>query len=439
MQEFIEKSRSGCAFGAYYTALAIKNVLPIAHTGPGCIQQSKMFLGYKNGGQGPFTYPEPIIPCTNFTESDVVFGAVEKLKTTVRHALNNFKAELILIYAGCTPAIVGDDLDEAVGEFADAHIPVLAVETAGFKGSNIYGHHEVLKTLINKYVKPTNTINEKQVNVWGIIPFQDTFWDGTYDAIEKLLKSIGLEPNIIYGNRPGLENVRKIPSAKFNLTVSPWWDKEVVDLLETKFGTPSLVFPHIPVGVSDTTKFVRAVADFANLDKKLVESVINENEDRYWYYFNRATNWLFDSTICPKFFYTIGNSPLVTGITRYLVEELGLLPNRVYLTDDVPEKYQDALRAPLTDLEGGITAPVTFTSDGGLPQVKITKYTKEDITGYPAYVLGSYWDAPWAKDIGSPYLPISNPMGDKVVVTRSYFGYDGALTFFEDFHSVFEV
>jgi len=438
MSEFLEKQRSACAFGSFYTALAIKDVLPLAHTGPGCAHEAQMILGFGNGGQVPSTFPEPIIPCTNFTESDVVFGGVEKLAETIKHSLKNFNTEMIMVFSGCTPAIVGDDVDEAVGRFADADIPVLAVEAAGFKGNNIYGHHQVLRTLIEKYVKPTNKIDEKQVNIWGIIPFQDPFWDGTYDAVERLLQSVGLRPNIIYGNRPGLENVRKIPSAKFNLVLSPWWDREIVELLKEKFNTPYFVYPNIPVGVIETTKFLRAIAAYAKLEEPLVNKAIQEGEDRYFYHFDRMVNWYYEFNLAPKKFYIIGNSPLVTGIAKCLVNELGLVPEKVYITDGVPEERCAEVSLEFKAFEGDLSAEVVFTTDGGLPEVQITQEVKENLLRQPPYILGSYWDAPWARAINAPFLPVSMPIGVRLIANKTYFGYDGALTLFEDFFSVFD-
>jgi len=439
MAEFLEKQRSGCAFGAFYTALAIKNVLPLAHAGPGCVHEALIFLGAKNGGQGPYTYSEPIIPSTNFTESDVVFGGVEKLAETIKHSLENFKTEMIMIFSGCTPAIVGDDVEEVTGRFEDADIPVLAVETAGFKGNNIYGHHQVLRALIEKYVKPTNEIDEQQVNVWGIIPFQDPFWDGTYDAVEKLLKSVGLKPNIIYGNRPGLENARKIPSAKFNLVLSPWWDREIAELLEDKFNTPYFVYPNIPIGALETAKFLRALAAYAKLDETLVNKAIQEGEDKYFYYFNRLMNWYYEFSVAPKRFYIIGNSPLSTGIAKYLVNELGLVPVKAYITDNAPEERQQEIAREFQAFDGGLSAEVVFTADGGLPEAQITKEVTENQWRHPAYILGSYWDATWAKAINAPFLPVSTPMGDCIIANKTYFGYDGALALFEDFFSALDI
>jgi len=437
MSEFLEKQRTGCAFGAFYTALAIDNVLPYAHSGPGCIQQAKLIMGYKNGGQGPSKYAEPIIPCSNFTEKDVVFGGIEKLKTGIKHSLDNFDADMLVVLSGCSSEIVADNVDEAVDEFSDAKIPVIGVETAGFKGNNIYGHEQILKAIIGKYVKPTNTINPKQVNVWGIVPFYDPFWDGTYNAIEDTLKAIGLEPNIIYGEGRGLKNVDKIPSAAFNLVLSPWWDVEIAKLLESKFGTPYFQYPNLPIGPSETTKFLRALTDYAKLDKELVEAYIEKGEKEYFYYFNRALNWVYDANIAPKRFIPIANSNYALAISKHLVNDLGFISDTVYITDGVKEEYQDVIREEFEKVESDIKPEVIFTKDGGLPQVEISEKRRQNPLRQPPYILGTFWDEPWAKELNSPFLSVSMPLGEKIVLNKHYFGYKGALTFFEDFFSAF--
>ncbi len=437
MPEFTEKQRTGCAFGAFYTALAIENVLPIAHSGPGCVNQARNALAFKNGGQGPSKYSEALIPCTNFTEKDVVFGAVEKLKTTIAHTIENFDADMLVVLSGCTSEIVADDIESVVDSFRDAPMPIIGVEVAGFKGNNLYGHEQIIKAIINGYVKPTGTINPKQVNVWGIVPYFDPFWDGTYRAVEQLLIKVGLEPNIIYGGGRGLKNVQKIPSAAFNLVLSPWSDVEIVKLLEQKFSTPYFHYPNLPVGPQDTTRFLRALAEYASLDQQRVEEVIREGEETYFYYFERAMHWVFDGNMAPKRFVIIANSNTALSLSKHLVGELGLVPDSIYITDGVPEAYQAGILQQIQSFEPQLNPEVVFTQDGGRPQVEISAKLKEHPLWQPPYVLGTFWDDPWAKQQGSPFLSVSMPLGERIVLNKTYFGYRGGLTFFEDFYSAF--
>ena len=56
--------------------------------------------------------------------------------------------------------------------------------------------------------------------------------------------------------------------------ISPWVGLESAKYLETKFKVPLLHYPILPIGASETTKFLRAVQEFTGADKDLVEKVI---------------------------------------------------------------------------------------------------------------------------------------------------------------------
>jgi nitrogenase molybdenum-iron protein beta chain len=440
MTEFIEKHRSGCAFAGIYTALAVKNILPYAHSGPGCLQQAKNILDHKNAAQGPVSYAEPIVPCSNFSEKEVVFGGIEKLKTGLTHAFNVYKTDMIAVFSGCVPAIVGDDLDSLNGFFSGSQTPLIYVDAPGFKGNSVWGHHQFLRSVIEQYLKDeTPLVNPKQVNVWGIIPFLDPFWDGTFNAAEKLLAQTGLEPNIIYGDRDGIGAIKKIPHAAFNLVISPWWDLDTVKLLQQKFGTSYLQYPNLPIGLSETTKFLHVLGEYAGLDKSLIEDIAQKGEREYMYFLGRSLHASFEGPNLPKRFVIIANSNYALALSKHLINDLGMIPERVYITDGVSEEYRETLTKQFTCFDGGIKAEVIFTEDGGRPEQEIKTLIKEHPLIQHPYILGSYWDKIWANECMSPFLPVSIPLGDRIVLNKTYFGYAGGLTFYEDLNSVFEV
>lgn len=179
-----EQQRTACALGGIYTALAIDNVLPVLHCGPGCQSQASSILGGCNGGQNAYSYQESIIPCTDFGESDVIFGGKQRLKKIIQGALENYKADMIIAVGGCTASIIGDDMEEVASYFSESRVPVLHAEIPGFKGNNLYGHSEILKSIIDQYLEPSSIINKGQVNVWGIVPYYDTMWNGILEEIE---------------------------------------------------------------------------------------------------------------------------------------------------------------------------------------------------------------------------------------------------------------
>lgn len=427
-----EQQRVGCAVGGIYTALAIEKVLPIMHCGPGCQDNVGSVIAHTNGGQTVDTYQESVIPCTDFCEADVVFGGSERLRKLIEKSLEYYDSDLFIVVDGCTAEIVGDDIEEVAKSFEGSRIPVIYSQLPGFKGNNLWGHSQILQSIIHQYLKPSAHINYRQVNVWGIVPFYDTMWLATLEKLETLLKKLGLKPNIIYGRGNGIEQLNKIPEAEFNLLLSPWIDLDTVQLLQEKFKTPFFHYPDVPIGPGETTKFIRALVEYADLDKENAEEYIKEEEDRYYYYIKRHIKWLYSCKMPPKEFFINSSASVGLSLTRYLVNDLGLLPKKIYIIDDVPKIYQEDVRKYFNDLELlEKDFDVVFTNDGGLMNAEI----KDKSFVNPVNILGTTWDELLAKNKQFPFVSVSAPYGDTVIGNKTYFGYDGAISLFADLYT----
>ena len=263
MAKILDQPRYKCALAAMQTVHAIPGAIPVLHSGPGCAAK----LNDNNGNSG--RYSPNIFPCTSISEKEVVFGGTAKLRSTIENALKVIDADLFVVLSGCTGEIIGDDIEEVVGNFANAEKPVIWAKTPGFKGNNYVGHDWILKSLFEQYLAEAEPQTEKGlVNLFVAPPQQDPYWLGNLREIESLLSSIGLKPNTIFGFGRGLENVKKIPNAEFTILVSPWAGLESAKYLERRFGIKLLQYPVLPIGASETTKFLRAVADFTGADNR---------------------------------------------------------------------------------------------------------------------------------------------------------------------------
>lgn len=438
MVKYAEKQCVGCALAGYYTALAIDKVLPVLHAGAGCAANASQLLGINNGSQQGVGFNENLLPCTNIVEQDIVFGGIEKLKNVIDKSLEYFDPDMIIALSGCIAGIIGDDLSEIENGFKDARVPVLMAEVPGFKGDNVFGHEQVLKAIINQYLKPAKTteIDPLQVNVWGIIPYFDPFWSGNLDSIERLLIELGLKPNIIYGPGRGIENVNKISKSAFNLVVSPWWDLNTAKLLKERFGTPYFHYPVFPIGPTETNKFIYALADYAKLDKTKINKYIEHQEKRFYYYMERGVALQNEVHFLPRRFTVIANSNYALGSAKFLINDIGLIPNKQYIVDNVPEEYKEQLRKEYNNFDGGIKAEVEFTIDVGSAHKELLDEAERlknmGIVLMKSSIIGSSWEDVLALNLNANLLEISAPVNDLIVLDRSYFGYDGALRFFED-------
>lgn len=426
MAKLLDKQRYKCALGAMQTVQAITRAIPVLHSGPGCAQK----LSDSIGGSGYFS--PNIFPCTSINEKDVVFGGVKKLETTIENALKVIDADLYVVLTGCIPEIVGDDTGEVVSRFADADKPVIYASTAGFKGNNYKGHEQIIDAIIEQYLEKSDEKEKGLVNIWADVPYQDLFWLGNIKELEKLLVEIGLKPNTIFGYNRGIDNINKIPKAEFNLLVSPWVSIGNMNKMERKLGIPYLHYPTLPIGAYETSKFLREVGKFAGVDEAKIEAVINEHEDYYYYLIERYADLFLENRVINKQFTVVADAQYTLGITKFLANDLGLVPAKQFIVDDTPKQYRDAITEEFKKLNYGIETEVVFETDG----YKIHNQIKEhDYHGYPL-ILGSYYEKELTESLSGNYLNISWPVQDKVVLDDFYVGYTGGIRLIEDIYTV---
>ena len=429
----IEQFRQVCALGALQSVVAIPRAVPVLHAGPGCGAKLWNALATYNAYHGSGYTGGHSIPCTNSCENEVIFGGEAKLREVICHSFEVMDSDLFVVLTGCTADIVGDDVGGVVREFQNEKRPIVYAETAGFKGSNYLGHELILRAIIEQYLQPADAIEPGLVNIWSVLPYQDPFWEGSMEALIDLVASIGLQPNVIFGLHGGIDALKRVPSAQFNLLVSPWVGLDTVKLLEERFGTPFLHYPILPVGPTETGRFLVKVGEFAGIDPHIVARRIDGQEKRYYHYVERIADFLFESRSSqPTRFVTAAESLYAIGISRFLTGDLGLVPEVQFVTDNPPEAYRSDIEAAFQNIIDGITCRVVFTNDGG-----VVRETLRDITFYARpFVIGSTWDRVIAREIKGYPLSIAMPVSDRVIMSRTYVGYEGGLRLLEDLYAI---
>lgn len=429
--QIIDQVRHVCTLGGLQSVLAIDRAIPVLHAGPGCGQKLWGAIGLQNGGQGSGYAGGHTVPCTNASERDVVFGATDKLEEVIENSFKVIDADFFAVLTGCTSDIVGDDVGDVVRRFQRQGKPIVWAETGGFKGSNFIGHELVLDAIFGQYLQPAADKVPGLVNVWAVVPYQDPFWTGVYADLAELLRAIGLTPNVIFGPGGGVKALDRVPAAQFNLLISPWVGLKGVQQLEERFGTPFLHYPVLPIGPTETGKFLRSVAEFADLDRKRVEEYIAERENHYYHFIERAAEVLLETRFLPRHFTTVTDSAYGLALAKFLVSDLGLIPDRLYVVDGIPDHFQEEVRGYFRDLGEGIGAEVTFTPDGGAVQkeLRATKFRSRPL------ILGSAWERTLAKELNGFTLSVSMPVSDRLLFDRSYVGYTGGLRLVEDIYS----
>lgn len=426
MAQTLGQQRYKCALAAMQTVHAIDRAIPILHSGPGCAV--KLDDSFGNSG---YISPQ-LYPCTSVGEKEIVFGGDEKLEELIRNTLKIMDGDLFVVLSGCTSEIIGDDIGEVVSKFQSAEKPIIAVDTPGFKANNYVSHDWVLSAIFKKLVRKTEQKRKGFVNILSGPPYQDPFWEGNLRALERLVRLLGLTPNTIFGHRRGIENIKRMGEAEFTVLVSPWVGAESAKLLEEEFGVPLLHYPNLPIGAYESTKFLKAVGEFAHLDPHFVQDVAAERESEYYYYIERYAPVFLELRVMSKRFAVVSDAQYAVAATRFLVNDMGMFPTKVYICDDTPELCREAVVKAANELNFGVTAEVEFNTDGYAIHDEIEP---QDFGGSPL-ILGSTWEGFLAARIGGNFLPISYPIEDKLIVNDTYVGYDGGLHLIGDIYSV---
>lgn len=435
MPKYIEQPRYSCALGAMQSVVSIKRGVPILHSGPGCGNKIGKLLAQGEGYAGGST-----IPCTNAEEKEVVFGGERKLKNVIEGSLKVIDADIYVVMTGCTSAIVGDDVESVVREFQEDDKPVVYVEGGGFKSNNYVSHSKVVNAIIDQYVdkhKNNKGIIKGLVNLFATIPYQDPYWNGNLEELKKLLEAIGLKVNVLFGNESqGMEEWNTIPNAEFNILVNSWAGLDIVKHLEKKYKTPYFHFPYLPIGGIETSRFLRGVAEFAHIDNEKVEAFINKEEEKYYAHIEKMADFMLEFRYgIPRRVYSIADSTYALGFTKFLLNELGIIPAKQFIVDNTPEKYEEKIREEFKNISEykERNVEVEFNPDAGYAEIKIEEDFKEN-SDKRALILGSGWDKELASRINADLLIVSVPVSYRLIMNCRYAGYEGGLRVIEDIY-----
>lgn len=427
--------RYGCAIGAVNSVAAIPRGIPIANCGPGCADKQYFMLSFSNGFQGAGYSGGGAVPSSNIGENEIIFGGEKKLDELIKSSLKIMDGDIFVVLTGCAVELIGDDVAATVKEYQDKGYPIVHAEAAGFKGNNLIGHETVVKAIIDQFVGDYKGRKRKGlINLWSEVPYFHANWRGDYIEIKRILEGAGFKVNVLFGSESGgVSEWKDIPKAQFNLVVSPWVGVEIAEHLEKKYKQPFLHIPIIPIGEEATTEFVRKVVDFAGIDNKKAEAFIKDEAEKYYYFLEHFSEFFSEYWFgLPAKFVSVGDATYNLAITKFLTDQIGLIPVKQIITDNTPEKYRANIRELFCDISDEFQLEAEFIEDGYLIEEEVRN---ADYGSSVPLILASSWEDDVVKEINGLLIPISTPITSEVVLNKTYIGYNGALTLLEKIYS----
>lgn len=426
----IEAPRYSCSLaGAYGTVLGLYGGVPILHSGAGCGVGQLFGLLYAGGQNAGGDFGGTATPCSCLVEEHVIFGGESKLRNLIESSLELMNAELFVVISGCVPSLIGDDVDAIINEFKDK-APLIHINAPGFKGNSYEGYELFFEAIADQLLTP-KPIAKKLVNILGIVPYQHIFWKGELKAVKDLLESIGIEANILFTEFDTVDKIKQIPSAEYNIVLSPWNGHRAAKKLEKKFGTPFISFPGVPVGPKQTSEFLRTVARKLDAPSEKVEELIEKEERRIY----RLMEYPGDAILIVRphsYFAVAADSNAAVSLTKFLTNELGYLPDIIQITDNPPEEFRAEIVRELTEnITTGFKPDIIFEVDS----YKI----RENFRNRPfLFLFASSLEAPTSmKDFGALHVTVGFPSYNRMVLGDSYAGFDGGPHLVEHIISLF--
>jgi nitrogenase molybdenum-iron protein beta chain len=422
-----ETSRTQCAFqGALAAVSAIGGVVPVVHANAGCALQGYFAGNLANGGQGAGRIGGLGTPSTNVVEKHIVFGGSARLREQIKNTVKVIDGQLYVVISGCTPNLVGDDSKAMADEIKDQGFPSAYVFAPGFHGSAYTGYQSAVKSIVDHVSTFTHSpIKQTKglVNIFGLAPGQDSFWQGDLLQLSNDLLSVGLTPNPLFGYGQSLQNWKQIPEAELNLVLSSW-GIDIAEELNERFGTPYIRRGYLPIGAEETAQLIADISQKIFVNEELRANSAAEAERYNEHFVGQFAEAYFNFGFQSEFSIA-GPSSQAIGISRFLAYTLGLTPKTIVITDE-PVFKGEPVEEILPHIE--VKPEVVFSDD----RQEITALLKK---GSPELILGSSLDKEAADSIGAAHLSLSFPISDRIIINRGYAGYHGGLNLAEDIGS----
>ena len=259
--------------------VSLEDSVLIAHAPQGCTGcVSAMADGYKVGQIHRHVehVKNPRIFVTNLDQKNIVFGGEQRLRDTVKKAVERYNPKLVFIFSSCASGIIGDDIDaisESLREEYKDQV-IVPIHCEGFKSKVCASGFDATFQAINKYILKGEKVARQDNLVNLFAPTSISYADQL--EMERMLGLLGLEVNYVpfYSN---YDKIRKIPAAAASTAICKVFADEFMIELEQDYGIP---YSHtvMPIGLRNTDKWFKGIAKLVGKEKEASEIVESEHK-----------------------------------------------------------------------------------------------------------------------------------------------------------------
>lgn len=247
-------SQRACVFcGSRVVLYPIADAVHLVHGPIGCAAYTWDIRGALSSG------PElhRLSFSTDLQEMDVVFGGEKKLAAALAELIERYHPAAAFVYSTCIVGIIGDDLTAVCRKASEKFgIPVIPVQSEGFKGNKREGYHAACRAMFQLVgTGDTTGIPPLSLNILGDFNLAGELW-----IIREYFKRMGIETvaNITGDGR--VKDIQRAHGAALNVVQCSGATMDLAKMMKEKFGTPFLRVSYF--GVDDMAEALYSVARF---------------------------------------------------------------------------------------------------------------------------------------------------------------------------------
>jgi len=252
-------SQRSCSFcGSRVVLYPIADAIHLVHGPIGCASYTWDIRGALSSG------PElhRLSFSTDMIEKDVIYGGETKLYKALIELIEEYAPKAAFVYSTCIVGVIGDDVVAICKKVStEKGIPVIAVDSEGFKGSKKEGYKAACNALFS--IVGTDDVKEKiphSINILGDFNLAGELW-----IIKDYYERMGVNVVCTISGDGRVDDIRKAHRAHLNVVQCSGSVMNLAKMLEHEYGTPSARASYF--GIEDMSKALYDVADFFDSDE----------------------------------------------------------------------------------------------------------------------------------------------------------------------------
>ncbi len=247
-------SQRACVFcGSRVVLYPIADALHLVHGPIGCAVYTWDIRGALSSG------PElhRLSFSTDLQERDVIFGGEKKLRSALLELIERHSPKAAFVYSTCIVGIIGDDLEAICkGVAAETGIPVIPVQSEGFKGNKRAGYQAACDAMFRLIgTGDTAGISKFSLNILGDFNLAGEIW-----MVREYYERMGIQvvANVTGDGR--VADICRANGAALNVVQCSGSTMQLANMMEEKYGTPSLRVSYF--GIEDMSEALYDIARF---------------------------------------------------------------------------------------------------------------------------------------------------------------------------------